>query len=72
VQRLAGMLDDVAPVVALVAGEASTAAHGGARLADGLAGGRHAPLVAAMQLRDARGSVLDHLRVDGAGAVSLG
>jgi predicted butyrate kinase (DUF1464 family) len=72
VQRLAAMLDDVAPVVALVAGRASTAAHGGARLADGLAGGRYAPLVAAMRLRDAGGSVLDHLRIAGAGAVSLG
>jgi predicted butyrate kinase (DUF1464 family) len=72
VRRLRAMLADVAPVVALVAGGASTAAHGGALLADGLTGGRHAPLVAAMGLREARGSVLDHLRLAGATTLLLG
>ena len=66
------MLADVAPVRALVAGAASTAAHGGALLADGLAGGRHAPVVAALGLRDAAGTVLDHLRVAGAETIRLG
>jgi predicted butyrate kinase (DUF1464 family) len=72
VHRLGTMLDDVAPVVALPAGAASAAARGGALLADGLAGGAHAPLVRAMRLREARGSVLDHLRVSGAGRLALG
>jgi predicted butyrate kinase (DUF1464 family) len=37
------------------------AAQGAALLADGLAGGRHRPLVETMQLRNASGTVLDHL-----------
>jgi predicted butyrate kinase (DUF1464 family) len=59
-------------VVALVPGRASTAAHGGALLADGLAGGPHAVLADVLRLRDARGSALDYLRVAGADAISLG
>ncbi len=69
---LAAALADVAPVRALVAGAASTAAHGGAILADGLTDGRHADVVAALGLRDASGTVLDHLRVAGAEAIRLG
>ena len=38
------------------------AAQGAALLADGLAGGAHAPLVAALDLRGASGTVWDHLR----------
>jgi predicted butyrate kinase (DUF1464 family) len=72
VASLAATLADVAPVRALVAGAASTAAHGGALLADGLAGGGHAPVVAALELRAASGTVLDHLRVAGAETIRLG
>jgi predicted butyrate kinase (DUF1464 family) len=72
VAALAVALADVAPVRALVAGAASTAAHGGALLADGLTGGRHAAVVAALGLRDASGTVLDHLRVAGAETIRLG
>jgi len=72
VASLAALLADVAPVRALVAGPASTAAHGGALLADGLAGGRHQAVVAALGLREAAGTVLDHLRVAGADTIRLG
>jgi predicted butyrate kinase (DUF1464 family) len=72
VAALAAALADVAPVRALVAGAASTAAHGGALLADGLSGGRHEPVVAALGLRAAAGTVLDHLRVSGAETIRLG
>jgi predicted butyrate kinase (DUF1464 family) len=72
VASLAAALEDVAPVRALVAGTASTAAHGGALLADGLAGGGYEPVVAALGLRESAGTVLDHLRVAGAEAIRLG
>jgi len=39
------------------------AAQGAALLADGLAGGAAAPIVEALRLREARGTVLDHLLV---------
>jgi predicted butyrate kinase (DUF1464 family) len=42
---------------------AKHAAQGAALLADGLAGGSAAPLVEAMAIREARGTVLDHLYV---------
>lgn len=42
------------------------AAVGAALIADGLAGGRYAGLVEALGLREASGSVLDHLHVHGA------
>jgi predicted butyrate kinase (DUF1464 family) len=45
------------------ASTAKQAAQGAALLADGLAGGASAPLVAALGLRDAAGTVLDHLYV---------
>lgn len=59
------MLGGWAPVRTLggIAREAKEGAQGAALLADGLAGGTHAPLVEAMRLRDARGTVLDHLFV---------
>jgi predicted butyrate kinase (DUF1464 family) len=47
------------------------AARGAALLADGLAGGRYAALVDCLGVRDASGSVLDHLRVEGADRIRL-
>ena len=47
------------------------AAHGAAVLADGLAGGRYAPLVDRLRLRDASGTALDHLRLHGAEQIRL-
>jgi predicted butyrate kinase (DUF1464 family) len=72
VDRLGGSLADVAPVLALVPGRASSAAHGAALLADGLAGGRHAVLAQALRLGEASGTALDHLRVAGAATITLG
>ncbi len=42
------------------------AAQGAALLADGLSGGRWAPIVESLRLREASGTVLDHLYLDGA------
>jgi predicted butyrate kinase (DUF1464 family) len=72
ITTLASALGAIAPVVSLVPGQSSTAARGGALLADGLSGGRHAALAEVLMLRQARGSALDHLRVEGADAISLG
>jgi predicted butyrate kinase (DUF1464 family) len=72
VAALASSLSDLAPVLALRRGRASTAAHGGAVLADGLTGGPHAGLVEVLKLRGASGSALDYLRVAGADTISLG
>ena len=47
------------------------AAHGAAVLADGLAGGRYAPLVDRLRLREASGTALDHLRLHGADQIQL-
>jgi predicted butyrate kinase (DUF1464 family) len=63
-------LGHVAPVRA--AGAVASAARGAAVLADGLAGGAHAPLVDRMRLREASGGVLDHLRLYGADRIALG
>jgi predicted butyrate kinase (DUF1464 family) len=60
-------LSHVAPVRSVP----KAAAHGAAVLADGLAGGRYAALVDGLGLRDASGTVLDHLRVDGADRIRL-
>jgi len=60
----------VAPVRA--ARGVESAARGAALLADGLAGGRYAPLVDRLRLREARGGVLDHLRMYGAERIALG
>jgi predicted butyrate kinase (DUF1464 family) len=65
-ERLAG----VAPVRPAVA--VKTASRGAAILADGLAGGSYAALVERLRLRDARGGVLDHLRMYGADRIELG
>ncbi|MGO9819620.1 MAG: DUF1464 family protein [Solirubrobacteraceae bacterium] len=69
---LSSSLAAVAPVVALVPGRASTAARGGALLADALAGGRHAALAEVLRLRESTGTVLDYLRVAGAETIYLG
>ncbi len=71
-EALAGSLADVAPLHPIVPSRASAAAHGGALLADGLAGGRHAALAQALRLREASGTALDHLRVAGADTLTLG
>jgi len=67
---LAERLQGVAPVRPALA--VKSAARGAALLADGLAGGRYAPLVARLRLREARGGVLDHLRMYGAERIALG
>ncbi len=62
-ERLTPGLESVAPVRALqgFARVAKTGAQGAAIVADGLAGGRWRPLVDAMRLHAAQGTVLDHL-----------
>jgi len=72
VERLADSLAQIAPVVALVPGRASSAAYGAALLADGLAGGRHAALAQALRLREASGTALDQLRILDADTIALG
>jgi predicted butyrate kinase (DUF1464 family) len=72
VEALAGSLADVAPLRPLGAGRASAAAHGGALLADGLVGGRHAAIARTLRLGESSGSVLDHVRVAGADTITLG
>ncbi|MCU0621651.1 MAG: DUF1464 family protein [Gemmatimonadales bacterium] len=64
-ERLAGALADVGPLRALAgfAHHAKQGAQGAALIADGLAGGRHAALVERLRIREAAGSVLDHLYV---------
>ena len=71
---LAERLAAVAPVRPLTGAgtHAKAAAQGAALLADGLAGGRSAPLVEQLRLREASGTVLDHLRMRGAESVRLG
>jgi predicted butyrate kinase (DUF1464 family) len=69
-ESLAERLAHVAPVRPAAA--AKSAARGAALLADGLAGGRYAPLVAQLRLREASGGVLDHLRIYGADRITLG
>jgi predicted butyrate kinase (DUF1464 family) len=72
VGTLASALQAVAPVVALVPGQASAAARGSALLGDALTGGRNGPLAEVLRLRESGGTVLDHLRVAGAATISLG
>jgi predicted butyrate kinase (DUF1464 family) len=67
--RLAGVAT-VSPAGGL-GPRAKTAAQGAAVLADGLAGGRYAPLVERLRLSEAGGTVLDHLRMRGADRISL-
>jgi predicted butyrate kinase (DUF1464 family) len=65
VERLARELADVGPVRRLegFAARAKQGAQGAAVLADGLAGGEYAPVVDRLRIREARGTVLDHLYV---------
>lgn len=72
VAALGRSLGDIAPVLPLVPGRASAAAHGGALLADGLAGGPYAPVVEALGLRRCSGTALDHVRVAGGDRIALG
>ena len=69
-EALAERLAHVAPVRA--ASALKSAARGAALLADGLAGGSYAPLVDCLRLREARGGVLDHLRMYGSERIELG
>ena len=65
-------LSRLGPVRCLGLGSASAvkeACLGAAMIADGLAGGRHRDLVDAMHLREARGTVVDHLYLSGADEV---
>jgi predicted butyrate kinase (DUF1464 family) len=64
---LADRLASVAPVSRLTgfAAPCKEGAQGAAILADGLAGGPNAPVVESLGLREASGSVLDHLYVKG-------
>jgi predicted butyrate kinase (DUF1464 family) len=65
---LAAALGVSAPVRLLgrLARGCKEAAQGAALVADGLAGGRHRDVVEAMRLREARGTLLDHLYLAGA------
>ena len=62
-QRLAADLADLGTVRMLTgfAVRAKQGAQGAALLADGLTGGRHAELVSRLRIREAKGTVLDHL-----------
>jgi predicted butyrate kinase (DUF1464 family) len=62
---VARLLGRWGPVQALdgIASTAKEGAQGAALLADGLMGGTHRILVDTLGLRDARGSVIDHLYV---------
>jgi predicted butyrate kinase (DUF1464 family) len=72
-EALGARLAHVAPVrrAGGLGGQVKAAAQGAAVLADGLAGGRHAALVERLGVRDASGSVLDHLRIHGADRIRL-
>ena len=65
---LSAALGAAAPVRLLggLASGCKEAAQGAALVADGLAGGRHRDVVEAMRIRDARGTLLDHLYLAGA------
>jgi len=62
---IAQRLEGIAPVRVLdgFAAEAKEGAQGAALIADGLCGGAHRELVATLGIREARGTVLDHLYV---------
>lgn len=70
-QELIRRLSALGPVrrVEGVARVAKEAAQGAAIIADGLAGGPHTSLVEAMEIRGARGTVLDHLHIRDAEAL---
>ena len=62
-ERLTAELSDIGPVRHLTgfARTAKQGAQGAALMADGLAGGRHSRIVERLRIREARGTVLDHL-----------
>jgi predicted butyrate kinase (DUF1464 family) len=73
--RVPGMVDGLAAALGVqapvrflggLAAECKEAAQGAALLADGLAGGRHRDVVEAMRIREARGTLFDHLYLAGA------
>src|SRR5262245_2154390 len=68
VEALSAALTASTPVRCLtgLAPGCKEAAQGAALVADGLAGGRHRDVVEAMRLREARGTLLDHLYLAGA------
>jgi predicted butyrate kinase (DUF1464 family) len=72
-ERLATRLTDIAPVRLLTgfAGHTKQGAEGAALLADGLAGGRQRELVDRLRVREASGTVLDHLVVISPAAARL-
>jgi predicted butyrate kinase (DUF1464 family) len=72
VAALGSAMRDIAPVVTLIPGRASSAAYGGALLADALAGGPNAALADLLRLRESAGTALDHVRVAGGESISLG
>jgi predicted butyrate kinase (DUF1464 family) len=72
VAALGSSLRDIAPMVTLIPGRASSAAYGGALLADALAGGPNAALADVLRLRESAGTALDHVRVAGGETISLG
>lgn len=59
---MAGLVETT-PLPSLPGAWVKQAAQGAAMLADGLVGGRYAPLVNALRLREASGSVWDHLHL---------
>jgi predicted butyrate kinase (DUF1464 family) len=63
VEPLTAELSDIGPVLHLTgfAKVAKQGAQGAALLADGLSGGGHSRLVERLRIREARGTVLDHL-----------
>jgi predicted butyrate kinase (DUF1464 family) len=72
VAALGSSLQDIAPVVTLIPGRTSSAAYGGALLADALVGGPNAALADVLRLRESAGTALDHVRVTRLGSISLG
>jgi predicted butyrate kinase (DUF1464 family) len=72
VAALGSSLRDIAPMVTLIPGRASSAAYGGALLADALAGGPNLALADVLRLRESAGTALDHVRVAGGETISLG
>ena len=62
-RRFAGVIAAPVLVITGFAAAASQAAQGAALIADGLAGGASAALVEALGIREASGTVLDHLHV---------
>lgn len=60
---LDGLGLDAVPLDNLPGAWVKHAAQGSALIADGLAGGRHAAIVESLALREARGTILDNLRI---------